>query len=520
MLAWSEPKLLLSQKMSLLTTLFNPRNFRLVIAAIATTCILFVLLFFPRGSAASLDMTRFPDLKTTQPPITATETTHANLTTAEVTLLTDLTQYFTDYPIEKPFKERYGELGRRLRIVRDWLTLAQTTNNPTTRALYQDAIEQVVATQFPFLTHPSHPATTTHPLATLRASFTAPSAGIVIPTSDKTVRYAAHLIGALRSVLNSTLPIQVVYAGDSDLAARNRDLLASLAGPSPTAPTIEFLDILTVFDDATLQLQTGGWAIKAFAALASRFETVILADADAVFFQQPEVLLEHEAFVQRGALLFHDRLLWQYAFEERHQWWHSQIRRPSAVMNDSRVWVEKYAEEGDSGLVVLNKGRAEILVGLLHVCWQNSYEVREETTYKITYGDKESWWFGLELAGAEYEFSRHYGGIVGWESPVERGAQNVVDGVCSFVIAHVDARDRLLWWNGSLLKNKGQLGMENEYQVPEKWMIDAEWVKGARKQDASCMVNGVIRDLTGEEKRVLERSIELAQSLDKLVQLG
>ncbi|RAH76908.1 hypothetical protein BO86DRAFT_393097 [Aspergillus japonicus CBS 114.51] len=527
MLAWSEPKLLLSQRMSLLTTtLLNPRNFRLVIAALATTCILSVLLFFPPGSQTSttaLDIgqasTASADLQTSAVNSTSTSTTVVDLTPAETALLTDLTQYFTDHPIQKPYKEKYGELGRRLRIVRGWLTLSQTSGNPTTRALYADAVEQVARTQFPFLTHPDHPST--EPIAQLRASFEPQSAGIVIPTSDKTVRYAAHLIGALRSVLHSTLPIQVVYAGDSDLSATHRDLLATLAGPA--GPAIEFLDILTVFDDATLQLRTGGWAIKAFAALGARFETVILADADAVFLQRPEVLLGHEAVRQRGALLFHDRLLWPHAFEGRHQWWHDQIRRPSGTLNASRVWTEEYAEEGDSGLVVLNKGRADVLVALLHVGWQNSYEVREETTYKITYGDKESWWFGLELAGAEYAFSPHYGGIVGWareEEVDELGgvADGQSGGVCSFVIAHVDAKDRLLWYNGSLLKNKGQPGMENEYQVPDKWMIDADWIKGARKQDQSCMVNGVVRDLTDEEKGILERSIELAKSLDGLVQ--
>ncbi|RAK81595.1 uncharacterized protein BO72DRAFT_444559 [Aspergillus fijiensis CBS 313.89] len=530
MLAWSEPKLLLSQKMSLLTTtLLNPRNFRLVIAALATTCILSVLLFFPPGSqisTTSLDVKPAAGTSALQTSAVPSTSTVADLTPAETALLTDLTQYFTDHPIQKPYKEKYGELGRRLRIVRDWLTLAQqASNNPTTRAVYADAVEQVARAQFPFLTHPANPTTSTQPIAHLRASFEPQSAGIVIPTSDKTVRYAAHLIGALRTVLHSTLPIQVVYAGDTDLSPAHRGLLATLAGPDPAAaPAIEFLDILTVFDDATLQLRTGGWAIKAFAALGSRFETVILADADAVFLQRPEVLLGHEAVRQRGALLFHDRLLWPHAFAGRHAWWHDQIRRPSGALNASRVWTEEYAEEGDSGLVVLDKGRVDVLVGLLHVCWQNSFEVREETTYKITYGDKESWWFGLEVAGAEYAFSPHYGGIVGWEREDEVDESGVVvpgtggGGVCSFVIAHVDARDRLLWYNGSLLKNKGQPGMENEYQVPEKWMIDADWIKGERKQDQSCMVNGVVRDLTDEEKGILARSIELAKSLDGLVQ--
>lgn len=45
--------------------------------------------------------------------------------------------------------------------------------------------------------------------------------------------------------------------------------------------------MFTVFDDTTLKLKDGGWAIKLFAVLASRFEEVILLEADAIFTQRP-----------------------------------------------------------------------------------------------------------------------------------------------------------------------------------------------------------------------------------------
>ncbi|KAB8237935.1 putative alpha-1,3-mannosyltransferase [Aspergillus alliaceus] len=435
-------------------------------------------------------------------PITAND----RITITEVSLVNDLAQYFIDYPLQPPYKEHFGQLGQRSRVLRNWLALADQSENPIIKSLLLNATERVAVSLYPFLEKPEGKATSQGPVSDLRASFEPGSAGIVIPTSNKTLRFAIHLIGALRSVLNSTLPIQVVYAGDEDLSPDNRSRLSQIVELGP----LEFLDILTIFDDTTLQLRSGGWAIKAFAALASRFERVILADADAVFFQPPEVLLDHEAFIRTGALLFHDRLLWPGAFKERHEWWESQIRHPSPELNKSLVWTEWYAEEGDSGLVVLDKSRLDIFIGLFHICWQNSYAVREETTYKITYGDKETWWFGLELVGASYEFSGHYGGIVGWEDVDEKGKPKV----CSFVIAHVDAKDRLLWYNGSLLKNKGKSEMANEYEVPTNWMIDAEWQKGAAKQDMSCMVGGEVKNLTQYELDVLQQSIELAKKLD------
>ncbi|KJJ30492.1 hypothetical protein AFLA70_261g001500 [Aspergillus flavus AF70] len=444
---------------------------------------------------------------------TNTTTKNASPVASDAGLINHLAQYFVDYPLQQPYKKQFGELGQRSRVLRDWLTLADQSTESTSKNLLLNATERVAVSLYPFLGKPKGQNATQEPVSDLRASFEPGSAGVVIPTSNHTLRFAAHLIGTMRSVLNSSLPIQIVYAGDEDLSPDDR---ARLASTVDSGPPLEFLDILTIFDDSTLQLQTGGWAIKAFAALGSRFERVILADADAVFFQPPEVLLDHEAFVRTGALLFHDRLLWQYVFPERNEWYRSQIRQPSAALDKSLVWTEDYAEEGDSGLVVLDKSRTDILVALFHICWQNSHDVREEVTYKMTYGDKETWWLGLELTGASYEFSGHYGGIVGWDKVDSRGRHKV----CSFVIAHVDAKDRLLWYNGSLLKNKGKSSMANEYEVPTNWMIDAEWEKGARKEDMSCMKGGESRNLTQYELNIMERSIELAKNLDAILNIA
>ncbi|KAH7468116.1 hypothetical protein FOMA001_g15350 [Fusarium oxysporum f. sp. matthiolae] len=297
---------------------------------------------------------------------------------------------------------------------------------------------------------------------------------------------------------------EIVYAGEDDLPKKERDRIAKLTG----ATDVEFLDIFTIFDDTSLKLKDGGWAIKAFALLGSHFEEVILLDADAVFIQQPERLYAQTAYIEKGALLFHNRLFWQHAFKERHEWWKDQIKEPSAEMNKSLVWTEDYAEECDSGAVVLNKARVSTLVGLLHVAWQNTYDVREEVTYRQGHGDKESWWLGLELGGSSYEFESHYGSMIGWGE--SKGAN--VTMVCSFVIAHTDEKDKLLWYNGSLLKNKRV--DPDGYEVPEYWMMDGEWHKGRTKDDMSCMTDTEVLELTDEEKRVLRESIEIAKEVD------
>lgn len=445
------------------------------------------------------------------------------ISTFEPKLTTDLVQYFEDFPLVPPYKERFGELGRRTRLLRDLMISADNNHIPSQRDSLLEIIDKTALILFPFLSGPPTIPPSAGGLLHLRSSIVPGSVGIVIPAGNNNVRFAAHLIASLRNVLNSKIPIQIVYAGDGDLSASNRHFLSELVASS--GQDLHFLDILTVFDDSTLKLREGGWAIKPFAVLGSSFEKVILLDADSVFLQKPEVLLDHAGFQHTGALLFRDRLLWQHAFSDRHQWWHGQIKRPSGELNTSLVWTQEFAEEGDSGVVVVDKGRTDVFMGLLHICWQNSYEVREEITYQITYGDKETWWMGFELAGSSYEMEKHYGAIVGWETEVQPESENPEDGeetpadpltkkVCSFVIAHVDEEDNLIWYNGGLLKNKKIPEMKHDYAVPEKWMVDGEWQKGATRQDMSCMIGEKMHDLSEEQMRRLERSIEEAKRID------
>ncbi|KAK3938890.1 mannosyltransferase putative-domain-containing protein [Diplogelasinospora grovesii] len=441
--------------------------------------------------------------------------------TNEINRINEFAQHLIDYPIQWPYRNRFGEMGSRLRLVREWIELADAAAAAATSdeekvgaEVLRNTTERVLGHTFPFLlTYTNWWA----PFADLRQRFTGKQKqGIVIPTGTRTFRFACHLVVSLRKVLDSKLPIQIVYAGDFDLPPEQREEIASLSKDGD----ITFMDILTVFEDKTLKLGTGGWAIKAFAALAAPFEEVILLDADTVFLQKPEMLLQQRAYAEKGALLFHDRLLWQHAFQDRHRWWHAQIKFPSLELNKSLVWTQEYAEEADSGVVVLNKSRLDVLLGLLHTAWQNTEPVREETTYKLTYGDKESWWLGLELAGSQYAFEKHYAGIVGWMHENGTTSKKKDDGkkrVCSFVIAHVDEEDKLIWYNGGLAKNK--MTMPDVFEVPTHWMIDADWEKGAAKEDMSCIAGGKAIPLTKEESAILAKSMKLAEEVDSSLAL-
>lgn len=407
----------------------------------------------------------------------------------------------------------FAEMGERVQGLRSWLEVKEQKSVTMARHqmdLLASSIETTAIALFPFLRNPSR-RDDLNPLENLRQSYNRGSKGIVIPTGKGTFRYACHLIGCLRNVLNSQLPIQIAYANDEDLPLDYRNFIVSLG------TNIVTLDVSSVLDDETLHLAEDGWAIKPFAVLASTLEQVMLLDADAVLVQAPEAVFDrHNGYLDTGALFFHDRLLWQGAFKERHAWWEEHLKHhaPSKSLMKSLVYNDGYAEECDSGLLVIDKSRLSILLGLLHVCWQNTLNVRRDWTYKMGYGDKESWWFGLELSDAEYVFESHYGAVLGHLRSVAKDGDGR-NRVCGFTIAHTDENDKLLWYNGSLLKNKAV--NDTEFDVPEYWMTDAVWEKGATKPDISCMRDGEVRSVEPSEKRILQESVDAAKKIDERI---
>ena len=464
---------------------FSKRKYCAALAALAITCFLAL-----RWTESPTSLQRWQ----LQDPPTLVQEPYPEL-------LTNLADYFTAYPLAE---SEFGQMGKRLQILKRLVEVSEDRNSSVSlKTTATESVEKIALSLVPFIKNPSRMGDHQKPLASLRRNMIRGSEGIVIATGKQRFRFACHLVSNLRRSLNSNLPIQIAYAGDSDLPAAHRRYIESLG------PDITSFDVLALFDDASLDLPNGGWAIKPFAALGSSFERVMLLDADAVFLQKPETIFEtHPGFLSTGTLLFHDRLLWQGAFKERHQWWEQELNHThlSKTIQSSKVFVEGFAEEGDSGVVVADKGRLDVLLGLLHICWQNTKGVREQYTYRMGYGDKESWWFGFELMETPYAMETHYGAMLGHKDEKEPGK------VCSFTIAHVDQDDRLLWYNGGLLKNK-EID-STEFDVPEHWMLDGEWHKGATKQDLSCMTDVDVKSLRPGEEQIIRDFVAIAQEVD------
>lgn len=125
--------------------------------------------------------------------------------------------------------------------------------------------------------------------------------GIVICVGRKDFISAIQLIRTLRIVIRSALPIEIAYAGDSDLPTYQRDILKALDS------RLDTINLLNYFDESTAGLLKGAYAVKPFALLASRFRKAILVDADVIFLQRPDTLFRaHPKLKETGTLFWHD----------------------------------------------------------------------------------------------------------------------------------------------------------------------------------------------------------------------
>ncbi|KAG0218758.1 hypothetical protein BGX33_006134 [Mortierella sp. NVP41] len=192
--------------------------------------------------------------------------------------------------------------------------------------------------------------------------------------------------------LQPELLIQLFHMGAGDLSEEKQRYVREMA------TNIEVVDITQLLDNDYMKL--GGWSIKAFSMLASRFEEVILVDSDAYFLQAT------------GGLFFYDRTLF-LDWRSGPNWLHSMMPIMSSLPTQIRTFKGTSTHEQESGVVVINKKTR--LNGLLAICKMNLKYERDLWSYKIFYGDKETFWDGMEMAQEPYTFMRTYGGVIGDE---------------------------------------------------------------------------------------------------------
>ncbi|KAJ3012946.1 hypothetical protein HKX48_005996 [Thoreauomyces humboldtii] len=271
--------------------------------------------------------------------------------------------------------------------------------------------------------------------------------GIVMTTGNEHTRFAVNTIRMLRD-LGCTLPIQIFYADDDDLHVRNRAVLGAL-------PDVELVDLSTLLDIHAAS-QNGepitrlGWAMKPFAMLASRFREVILIDADLLFLQKPEVMLDYPLYKDTGVLLFRDRTLGAGSptlsalMEELMEG----LPMSAYYHKEGRAGRWLSGHEGESGVIVFDKHRN--FHSLLMACKMNSGPYQRDL-YSIIHGDKETYWMAQEMLDLPYSWAPGAGGSIGYLEPHPHDRDMVK--ICG-QLYHPDPDLQPLWANGGMVSNK------------------------------------------------------------------
>jgi len=265
--------------------------------------------------------------------------------------------------------------------------------------------------------------------------------GIVMCVGNYHFNYARSSIDILRNVIKSSLPIEIFYNGEDDLSEEKRELLSKF-------DNIYLTDISEFFDNEIINL--GGWAIKPFSILASRFEEVILMDADAVYIRDPMVLFEDEGYIEKGTIFFRDRTL----FPGSHQgseWLKSWMTNPLSDTKNLRYWKEETSHEMESSTVVINKTRN--ILGLLNVCKLNEQKIRDDVVYKYVHGDKETFWIGFDMARQPFNMIPVPSVFIGELAVGEEGDDPDARQLCGHV-GHTTRDGKILFWNDHIIKDK------------------------------------------------------------------
>lgn len=264
------------------------------------------------------------------------------------------------------------------------------------------------------------------------------SRGLVITTGSKMLPLTMHVINSVRSVWNCQLPIEVFYNGEKDLSAEARSMLEDLPG-------VKVIDLNNILNISSLQLE--GWDVKPFAMLASSFESVLLLDADVVFAKSPDIYFKFGEFERSGTLFFYDRIFKVSKFDYR-PWFRTILPEPfSDKLVNSSLYRGLTNFQQESGIVLIDKERR--LWGLLAACLLNRPREKEKMS-QATWGEKETFWIGFEMAEEPYEFLETDAGSIGVALYNRFVKQQVLCGH----LAHFDKDGELLWFNDGIVENK------------------------------------------------------------------
>ncbi len=273
------------------------------------------------------------------------------------------------------------------------------------------------------------------------------------------------------------LDAEVHHLGD--LSPANRAIIRSLGARLVETPAVLGLDPAAL----------AGYAIKPHAVAASSFAEVLLVDADALFFTQPERAFEQAAYRATGSLLFPDR-----DFEERRLRRHRRgMRWLGALLGDPErlAPIRHRRHLVDSGLVAWDHGRVP-REAIDFACALNRPPLALDF-HRHFHGDKESFWIGLMKAEHPVEISPLIPGVL--------RARDFDSGRVVHVrqmLHHVPDSPTERFWcqGGNLARNKG---------APRVVTYDACTGPNLQWTGSRRFRGGQLEPLSSEERALIDR---------------
>ncbi|RLN11159.1 hypothetical protein BBJ28_00017074 [Nothophytophthora sp. Chile5] len=286
------------------------------------------------------------------------------------------------------------------------------------------------------------------------AQTTSEPRGIVLPLFDGIAALGLSLIMELRA-MSVDLPVEVPHCGDLS------DSLQRTVGEKDDLGVVRFYDVCELAAQTSSALDASrkvfcqsmrnchrsfrSFDIKLLAVAYSRFEELMLLDADTIFFETPMSLWDSEKYRTTGTLFFHDRLSQDNMFlgnrvrgkpdvSELNEYMSrfdvspfaplGNIPRPKATSPNaiavtlnfspsehlltSHSWNHRAGHEMDSSLVLWSKTRQPRATAML-----TAFAALNGVGRPPSYGDKELFFVACELAETQYAFSDFGVGGVG-----------------------------------------------------------------------------------------------------------
>ncbi|KAI8895741.1 hypothetical protein BC833DRAFT_567220 [Globomyces pollinis-pini] len=134
-------------------------------------------------------------------------------------------------------------------------------------------------------------------------------------------------------------------------------------------------------------------------------------------------------------------------------------------------------------------------------CLLNAGGIRRYT-YDRVFGDKETFWLGMEMAQEEYTFNGHYPGNLGVSKKVGGEYQ-----VCGRQILHFDENDSPVWFNGGIQelkddRNSPVIRMEDYWEETGSWELFEENVACLKADQPPLKFNDEFKSVISQSEQI------------------